>query len=130
MIEPSIVEEIRWLLAQRRWQYRRIARAMGVSRGTVGRIARGEVPYDGTPELPDEDEPAGPPVRCKGCGGIVYMPCLLCRIRRRTDGRPAQRSGLWAPAEGPLRLELKGEQRLRYEEIRARRNLERGESPG
>jgi hypothetical protein len=26
--------------------------------------------------------PAGRPVRCSGCGGLVQMPCLACYIRR------------------------------------------------
>jgi hypothetical protein len=25
--------------------------------------------------------PVGPLVRCAGCGGLVYSPCLLCQVR-------------------------------------------------
>jgi len=35
-----------------------------------------------SPTAQAEEEPAGPPVRCPGCGGRVYPPCRLCRMRR------------------------------------------------
>ena len=123
MIEPWIVEEIRWLLAQKMWKYGEIARTTGVCRATVGRIARRERPYDKAPEPPAEPEPVGPPVRCKGCGGLVYMPCILCRVRRWIARR--RQAGKAQPEAGAgvvLGLDLKPEHRARYEEVRAQRN--------
>ena len=128
MIEPWVVEEIRWLLTQKSWKYGEIARATGVCRATVGRIARREGPYADPPEPPAEAEPVGPPVRCKGCGGLVYMPCLLCRLRRwiarRRQAKKAQPEA-GADAGGLLGLDLKPEHRARYEEVLAWRDRAR-----
>ena len=122
MIAPSVVHEIKRLLAEGKYSQRRIARLIGVSRGTVGAIASGKrrdyerSPRDGETGL---ERPVGPPQRCPGCGGLVYLPCRLCRVRKliaeRRVARPPVRP------EPPLRLELSDEQRARYERVRARR---------
>jgi hypothetical protein len=119
MIAPSVVHEIKRLLAEGKYSQRKIARITGVSRGTVGAIASGKRPDYETrardPEL-ELEQPAGPPRRCPGCGGLVYMPCRLCHVRKlvgeaRIARPPAKR-------EGPLRLELSGDHRARYERVR------------
>jgi hypothetical protein len=84
MIPPVLVAEVRRLLAQPGLSQRKVAQITGVSRASVGAIAAGR-----RPEYPDrcnpddcEDEiPRGPAERCPTCGGMVYMPCQLCRVR-------------------------------------------------
>jgi transcriptional regulator with XRE-family HTH domain len=118
MIPPSVVQEIRRLLAEGRLSYRRIAKLAGVSRGSVSLIASGKRPDYKPREEPAADVPAGPPERCPTCGALVYMPCRLCRLRafltrlksslgRHPDGPP-----------DPIVLELSEEHRARYEEVR------------
>ncbi len=152
MIAPSMVKQVRDLLAERKWSQRKIAKMMGVSRGTVGAIASGKrTDHDRLPRVkPDEpDRPTGPPERCPGCGGIVYMPCRLCRVREllkkasKTPWRgraekgtrfnlPERPGGCFAQikpgpffgSEDPLQLDLREEHRVRYEQVRARRMQE------
>ena len=31
----------------------------------------------------------GPPRRCPNCGGLVYVPCRLCRVRKTLAEKPA-----------------------------------------
>jgi hypothetical protein len=122
MIAHSVVQEVKRLLADGRYSQRKIARMTGVSRGTVGAIASGKR-RDYESRAPDTgmelEEPTGPPQRCPGCGGLTYMPCRLCHVRKliaeaRVARPPARR-------ERPLRLELCDEHRARYERIRLRR---------
>ncbi len=133
MIPPSVVNQIKRLLAEGNHSQRKIARMMGVSRGTVNAIARGKRrDYERSPSERETEleEPTGPPERCPGCGGLVYMPCRLCRVRklvaeRRVARRPPR------PAEA-LRLELSDDQRVRYEQVRLRHAQEAsgsGEDP-
>lgn len=82
MLAPGMVAEIRRLLAEGRLSQRKIARVTGISRATVGAIANGrrpDYPPRATPEL--FERPEGPPQRCATCGGMVYLPCRLCRVR-------------------------------------------------
>lgn len=122
MIDPVLVDTIRRLLAEGKWSLRKIARMTGVSRGTVGAIAHGKR-RDRPPRPADEDDlgvrPTGPLRRCPGCGGLVQMPCRLCRVRAwraSPRSRPLPRR-----PEEPLEIELTGDHRLRYEQLRALR---------
>ena len=96
MIAAETIAEIRRLLAEGRHSQREIARQTGVCRGSVGTIASGRR-RNGDDSLESrEDELAvlsGPPVRCRGCGGMVYMPCVLCRVqsKRRKGPRVMER---------------------------------------
>ena len=85
MIASDIVKEIRQMLAKGSLSQRAIAQRMNVSRGTVCAIAQGKR-SDYPPRFFRKDihfiSPAGVPVRCSGCGGLVQMPCLACYIRR------------------------------------------------
>ena len=89
MIAQVVVDEIQSLLDEGELSQRRIARRLGVSRGTVHAIANGKRPdyctlrHDTDGFLP----PVGPPRRCPSCGGMVLMPCLLCHVRSRAGGR-------------------------------------------
>ncbi len=62
MLAESLVAHVAELLADGRISQRRIARLTGVSRGTVGAIARGRRPLDLRPKCADEDSfrPLGP----------------------------------------------------------------------
>lgn len=78
MISLAKIGRVRAMLAEeKRRSFGVIAKACGVSRTAVARIATGK------PMLVEllmvHDGPA--PQRCAGCGGMVYMPCKLCRVR-------------------------------------------------
>lgn len=92
MISQGVVEQILRLLAEGRLSQRKIARAVGVSRGTIGAIAKGHRPRVRSVEdrWGDWGQPLGPPRRCGGCGGMVFMPCLLCHVRRLKTGRSGE----------------------------------------
>jgi len=125
MIAPSVANQIKRLLSEGKYSQRKIARMTGVSRGTVGAIAGGKRPdYEARArERQSElEQPTGPPRRCPGCGGLVYMPCRLCRVRKL-----AAESRIARPPVRPeerLRLDLSGDHRSRYERIRLRRTKE------
>jgi len=93
MIHDSVVQEVKRLLFVEGLSQRAISSKVGVSRGTVHAIARGKRP-DRLRAFREDEAPVGwqgdAPRRCPGCGGLVYMPCLLCRVRSM---RPARRVG-------------------------------------
>jgi hypothetical protein len=122
------------LLAEGNLSQRKIARLTGISRGTVGAIAAGKRPDYPSSRRAAEDEPgepAGPPRRCPGCGGMVYMPCRLCAARalKAAAAKPPVPTWLMQP-EAPLGLELRAAERARYEEIRLRRMSASSLEPG
>lgn len=84
MLASAKVKEVRRLLAEGKLSQRKIAEAVGVSRSIVSGIARGVRPdYESrTRAQAAEFEPLGPIERCPSCGGKVYMPCRLCRVRK------------------------------------------------
>jgi hypothetical protein len=69
--------QIEQLLASGEHSQREIARMERVGRRTVTGIAA-EVRRRQRKVL---EEALPPPARCPGCGGMVYMPCRLCRLR-------------------------------------------------
>lgn len=124
MLTPKIVAEIRRLLSESKLSHRKVARLTGVSRNTVGAIAAGRHRNDNPPEKPRDDDlekPAGPPRRCPDCGGLVYMPCLLCLARKKRLSRAMRMA---APIfVGSPALDLRPEHRARYEEVRRNRQV-------
>ncbi len=91
MIAPETIAEIRRLLAEKRHSQREIARRTGVCRGSVGSIASGRRRDGDDPMGSREDEfpvPSGPPARCPGCGAMVYLPCVLCRVQSKRRKGP------------------------------------------
>jgi len=98
MLSDAKIDEIRNLLTQGGRSHRAIARLAGVSRGTVGAVAAGRRADRKNAPVDPDDLPPGPVIRCPECGGKVYSPCRLCRVRalksaeradrRRTAGRP------------------------------------------
>ena len=144
MIAPQVVADVRRLLTEERLSQRKVARLTGVSRSTIAAIASDKRPdYEllRRSREADWEEPAGPAVRCPGCGHRVYMPCQLCRLRERLAkkrGTGTARGTLTGIASGtlddlaraatpllvevtvePLGVELRPEHRDRYEEVRA-----------
>ncbi len=88
MIVQGKVREVERLLAGGSLSQRKIAKMLGISRAVVGAIAAGERPdYEAIRQARQEDnpEPLGPLGRCPGCGGLVYSPCRLCRVRMIKD---------------------------------------------
>jgi hypothetical protein len=88
MITPATVAEIRRLLVEEGLSQRHVAQRTGVSRGTVHAIAAGKRPdYElrGRNFDADFSPPNGPLRRCPECGGMVHVPCLLCRVREMTQ---------------------------------------------
>jgi len=118
MIAPGVIEEVRRLLAENKLSQRKIARRVGICRGTVGKIAAGNRPdYHLLGSRGGESQQAcGPPSRCPDCGGLVYPPCRLCRARRLAASLRPRRFPNRANME-PLGLQLKEEHRRRYEEV-------------
>ena len=96
MIATALVEEVRRMLREGRISQRKIARRLGVSRGTVNAIARGRRRDDSAGgrgrEEADFTPPTGLPRRCPGCGGLAQMPCLACYIRAKKEARQAATS--------------------------------------
>jgi transcriptional regulator with XRE-family HTH domain len=84
MLAPGKVLEVQKLLAAGLLSQRKIAKTLGVSRATVSAIASGKRPdYEARMRArAAEFEPLGPIERCTSCGGRVYMPCHLCRVRK------------------------------------------------
>jgi transcriptional regulator with XRE-family HTH domain len=119
MIAPEKVTEVARLLSDGVWSQRRIAKIVGVSRAVVGEIAAGTRPDYEARRLAREEElhePLGPKARCPSCGGTVYLPCRLCKIRaakdadreatrerRRNERLAAMRRLLWVLREPPVR---------------------------
>jgi transcriptional regulator with XRE-family HTH domain len=134
MIAPSVVQEIRRLLAEGKLSQRKIAKTTGISRGTVGAIAAGKRPdYESLRRAANDEfpEPTGPPQRCPGCGGMVYMPCRLCRARALQARSSTTPLPAWCmQLEEPLGLDLRDEDRARYEEIRSQRASALGAETG
>jgi len=115
--------------------HRRIACRLGIARTTVQSVVSGRWAgyrrLDTSPERLLGDAGSGARLRrCPGCGRRVEMPCVACRAeqeRRRLAQlrRSAAAAGLPAVFEAAvgrgvrLGVELVGEQRRRYEAIRA-----------
>jgi hypothetical protein len=121
MITPLVVREVKRLLAEGSYSQRKIARMTGVSRTTVRVIASGKRRDRDTPAREPRmglDKPTGPPRRCPGCGGLVYMPCRLCHVRELiAESRVAPRG---PRPEGRPQLELSGNEQARCEQVRFR----------
>jgi hypothetical protein len=103
MLPLATIHEIDRLLKAGNSSQRKIARRLGVSRGTVAAIATGrrgiygKVPED---EASKSLAPQSPPVRCPECGFLIYRPCQVCRARGYRQQQRALRT--MRPARGRL----------------------------
>lgn len=95
MLALEKVLEVKRLLDEGNLSRRAIADQTGTSRGSVNAIANGERGLFG--RRPDDDPDDGLPrlstvaERCPGCGGWVFMPCVLCEARLYVEMLPAKR---------------------------------------
>ena len=124
MISRVLVSRIEHLLAAGLSSHREIARISGVSRGSVGPIARGQHAHqrrsNHTPDAPDElPRPIG---RCGICGARCELPCRACDARAAWAASFVRRLAdkLNAVLEQPLELELKPQHHARYLAVRPR----------
>jgi hypothetical protein len=124
MIAPHLIEQVQQLLIEGKFSHRKIERITGVSRGTIGAIAAGKRCIRPRSAGFWEDEPVVPdvpPQRCPDCGGMVYMPCRLCRTQKAMAASAMLRALVKTRARQPvvlLGLNLKPVHRERYEEVR------------
>lgn len=102
MISNDVIQEIQRLLGEQELSQRAIAKRLRVSRCAVAKVASGRlVPHDH--QTIAGEVPPGPPARCPGCGGFVYLPCQLCYVRefmRREQAKRASRRRLHARGRG------------------------------
>jgi transcriptional regulator with XRE-family HTH domain len=120
MITEKVVQEVRRLLAEGTLSQRKIAQRTGICRGTVGAIASGKRPDYEMSEPVEEEEIVGPPMRCGGCGGLVYLPCRRCRLQEtNSQNRRSLSRQRTAETNERLELDLRPEHRARYEEVLA-----------
>jgi len=106
MLPLATIQRIDRLLRDGKVSQRKIARQVGVSRGTVAAVASGRRGLYGK-EPEDEASrslaPQSPPKRCPGCGFLVYMPCLVCRARGHRRQRKMLRIKTAARGKTPTR---------------------------
>ncbi len=87
MLKPQVVLSILFLLKEKKFSQRKVAKMLGISRGTVGAIARGTrklTRYLSAQEDAKVVSPQGPPRRCPLCGAKTKMPCLACQLRKQS----------------------------------------------
>lgn len=87
MIALAKFQETQRLLALGNLSQRRISAIVGISRATVSAIAKGAYQLRDQRRRDREDHflPQGPVSRCAGCGAMVQMPCLGCRMEKRKE---------------------------------------------
>jgi hypothetical protein len=127
MLTPWQIDRVRRLLSEGTPQ-RQIHALTGIARGTIAAIAHNRRPdYEKIREIKLEEaniKPTGRPKRCLGCGHVVYLPCRVCRARRRKVISLMLKGRRLVPElQEPLELELEPDHRRRYEEVRARREI-------
>jgi hypothetical protein len=129
MLPHSIAAEVQRLLLEGRHSQRAIARLLGVARGTVRAIAAGRRPFH--PDANDGPDPdAGPPTRCRQCGGMVHAPCRLCSTRKFIEKKPKRICRAIMPdmdRQYTTALDLKPEHHARYLQVRQWRKERRGQ---
>ena len=93
MLKPQMILKILFLLKERKFSQRKIAKMLGVSRGTVSAIALGKRKLSSSLTAQEDTSvipPKGPPLRCGGCGAKTKMPCLACQLRKRKEEKRAE----------------------------------------
>lgn len=124
MLSNEQIGRVRELLARGLTQ-RRIAKVVGVSRGSVTRVVNGRCREREEEVVPDA---VCRPYVCESCGYYVRVrPCVICAARASASGRALVVEVL-ASLGVSVGVELQGDARRVYEEIRAKKA--RGESGG
>ena len=80
MIQNHKIEYVQTLLRKNYLGYREIAKLVGVSRGTVGKIASGQLTVSTSVYSLKQSKDFE---RCPECGGRVLMPCRACDLKKR-----------------------------------------------
>ena len=117
MVDPEIEGQIEARLLARRGSQRGLARELGISRGTVGAIARGRRPADLSRRhaeriRPDHHYLTG---HCPQCGRQIELPCRACRDEAAKKKRPpVGRRGSGIEREEPITIALREEDEERY----------------
>jgi hypothetical protein len=84
-VDATTIRMIQRMLDLRTLSYPAIARLTGVSKNTVGDVARGNRLPGSTrvPYLQPDERFLREPIRCSVCGGLIsVVPCRACRTRR------------------------------------------------
>ena len=83
MIKNDIIRKILLHIEQGELSQRKIAKILGVSRGTVQAVVHGRRTEHHASALKTATTwivPSGQPKRCPHCGSWVKMPCLACQL--------------------------------------------------
>lgn len=113
MLSPSVVSEVRRLLALGELSQRKIARLTGVSRSVVRRIATGKrKDRSAKPKEAWEIAGTGKIGKCPTCGARVKLPCVACLIRE--IGQPTFET----ENQAGNTLKLESEHKKRYEQVK------------
>jgi hypothetical protein len=86
MLSQQVIDEARRLLFEGQMSQRQIAEQLHISRGTVNALSLGQRGAYGRETATAQPMPIRI-ARCRGCGGLVYLPCILCRTRRFIEER-------------------------------------------
>ena len=91
MLSRSVINEVERLLSLG-YSRREVAQLTGVCRNTINRIAAGKRP-NYAPRNESDLSPLPPTMamRCPTCGGKVFPPCRLCRVREKLAIRANRR---------------------------------------
>jgi len=136
MIAEEKIREAETMLALGKMSQREIAKRTGLSRATIYLIAKGKRKIQIKTIDPDmlPESKNGPPVRCRSCGAMVEMPCLLCHLKDlAARNRPVMQlcpNTVQSPsvmtneqhltrATIRIGLNLTGDELKRYREVRA-----------
>jgi hypothetical protein len=86
MLSQQVIDEARRLISEGELSQRQIAELLHISRGTVNALALGQRGGHGRETSTAQPMPIRI-ARCRRCGGLVYLPCILCRTRRFIEER-------------------------------------------
>jgi hypothetical protein len=92
MLSQQVIDEARRLLLEGELSQRQIAERLHISRGTVNALALGQRGAHGRETATVQPIPIRI-ARCRRCGGLVYLPCILCRTRRFIEERQQANGG-------------------------------------
>jgi hypothetical protein len=92
MLTQQVIDEARHLLSEGLLSQRGIAERLHISRGTVNALALGQRGAYGRETATAQPMPVRI-ARCRGCGGLVILPCILCRTRRFIEERQQANRG-------------------------------------
>ena len=119
VISAHVIRQVETLLARGALSQRGIARQVGISRGTVGRVAAGKITSTGRQARENRRHGSAEIIstfRCPNCGGLsTRFPCARCYV----ETVKARLKPLTLPENCVnVGLELRPEDHQRYQEVR------------